>query len=305
MDPRNLMRRRLAGTWADGGRMRSGARRRGLAGLGIALAVGIACIPAQAQAHADDPADAAATDAAQDTAAATDEAARLFMMKCAGCHTIGGGPLTGPDLGGTSAWPLADLAKSIGLMEEQVGPLQTSEIDVLAAFLQHDDRLDRLRVERERVALEQAASFEAGSAAIGRQLFSGAVPLANRGLACTACHAAGGDGGGIFAPNLTDAFERMGELPLLSACEGANFPVMRASYAGRPILKQEAIHLVAYLESVSGMGEEASRAGPVIVTVAGLAMAALCMAGVFVVSIRRNGGTRAELVRKAIRQNSP
>jgi mono/diheme cytochrome c family protein len=54
---------------------------------------------------------------------AIDEAAQNYAMKCAGCHTIGGGKLTGPDLLPTRVWPKSELFTKIKLMEQRVGPM--------------------------------------------------------------------------------------------------------------------------------------------------------------------------------------
>lgn len=276
------------------------------------LAAGVILNPlAAGQTTGDDLADAvpeiaeAVLDASKELQPITvDEPAQLFVMMCAGCHSIGGGELTGPDLVGTSAWPEADLKKAVRKMETEVGPLSDEQIDTLASFLRDEDRIERMRVENDRVAMEVAASYEPGSASVGRGLFTGSLAFSNRGLACSACHAAVSTGGGDFAPDLSDSFERMGEQPLLSACESTNFPVMRASYAKHPVLKQEAIHLVAFFESLNGEEIAQTSKSPMLVISLGFAMAAVCMFGVFGISLRKNNGVRAKLVREAVWRRS-
>ena len=59
---------------------------------------------------------------ASDTTSPVDVAAQSYAQKCAGCHTVGGGKLTGPDLLPTRAWPKPELAAKIKLMEARVGP---------------------------------------------------------------------------------------------------------------------------------------------------------------------------------------
>ena len=64
-----------------------------------------------------------------------DRQANLFVLKCAGCHTIGGGKLTGPDLIKSTTFPYEDLIKAIKRMEEKVGPMEESEIKGHADFI--------------------------------------------------------------------------------------------------------------------------------------------------------------------------
>lgn len=211
-----------------------------------------------------DPTLAAAPDAtppeetmAEPEVKAEDIAAQTFLRKCMGCHTIGGGALTGPDLKPASGWPRKDLAAAIVRMEKNVGPIPETEVELLTDFISAPDAVERLAYEREQAALRHAAQLEPASAATGRQLFLGSMPLTNGGIACGACHQAGGRGG-TLATSLEDAFTRIGETPLISTCENPGYPVMRAIYTPVPVTKQEAMHLVKYLEEVAVDPREAS-----------------------------------------------
>jgi len=231
-------------------------------------------------------AEVAGADAAPDDVAAPpeDPAARTFMMKCIGCHTIGGGPLSGPDLKASAGYPRQTVWDAIKRMEKNVGPLTDGEIDMLSDFLHAPDAADRVQAYRERIELMEAASLEPPDAATGRDLFFGRATLQNRGQSCAACHQAGGRGGSLAAP-LEDAHTRLGEASILATTENPGFPVMRAIYADRPVTRQEALHITKYLEDVAQSPADALRIP--------LHLAGLCGAAVLMVLLGRPRGARA------------
>lgn len=230
-----------------------------------------------------------------------DHAAQLFTLKCAGCHTVGGGALSGPDLKPTQTWPHDNLVPAIQRMEKNVGPLKPEEVEQLTEFLLAADAAARLVEERKRISLQQAAKLEPASAAMGEALFFGRQPLSGGGLSCASCHAVGGRGGNL-ASDLTGSFAKLGEVPLGSTIENATFPLMQVAYANCPVSKQETVHLVKYLETVSNEPPAAVRMPPLhgISTVGAAAIIALLG-----VSYRgRNRGVRARLVQAATRRTS-
>ncbi|MDZ4804121.1 MAG: c-type cytochrome [Candidatus Eisenbacteria bacterium] len=178
-----------------------------------------------------------------------DPTAAAFLTRCAGCHTLDGTRLTGPSLTHVAAWSNEVLRPAIGRMEKHVGPLGLEDLDSLSAFLRATDALVRFKREEERVRARFALELAPPNAAIGEQLFFGRKVLDKRGLACVACHAAGGRGGSL-GPDLTDAFVRLGETPLRSGIENAAYPVMAPHYRQHPIARQEAAHLVAYFATL-------------------------------------------------------
>ncbi len=178
---------------------------------------------------------------------AGDPAAKGFMTKCAGCHTVGKGKLTGPDLKDVAGWAPADLLPKIKLMEKKTGPLQDEEISALAKFLKDPKITDRITAQEAQMALEAEAKYEKGNEKKGADLFYGQTSLVNGGLACASCHRLQ-DRGGNFGPNLSSVFEKMGATALTSACEKAQFREMDAVYREHPIGHQEAIHLAKFLE---------------------------------------------------------
>lgn len=178
-----------------------------------------------------------------------DLTARRFVTSCAGCHTLGGGKLTGPDLVGVGAWPVADLKGAIQRMQKHVGPLSDADVQQLVDLLRDPQVRPRLKSEEARVAQSFAAKMEPPSAFQGKALFLGEKPLRNGGAPCLACHQAEG-GGGSLGPNLGGVRARMGEVALASAIEKSGFKVMEPAYRLHPVARQEALDLARYLSSL-------------------------------------------------------
>ena len=203
-----------------------------------------------------------------------EEGRALFEQYCAGCHTIGGGDLAGPDLQGVASrrdpewlehWlaePDVMLAEGDPIAVELLAQynnipmpnqhLTLSEIDALLAYLgvAHP-------------SLPAAPSDQAGvvgSAERGKALFTGSQTLSGGGPACIACHDSGAldvPGGGLFGPDLTQVVQRYGgEAGLRGALGTIAFPSMVPVYRDRPLTPQEQADLAAF------MGQSASEAAP-------------------------------------------
>jgi mono/diheme cytochrome c family protein len=233
-----------------------------------------------------------------------DAAAAAFQHKCAACHTVGGGKFgDAPDLNVVAAWPRADLLAAIKRMEKNVGPLTDDDIADLATLLQAADVRQRLAAAQQRLLSEMAATVAPGDPRLGRALFVGEARLDNGGLPCSSCHTAA-QFGGSFAVDLTGVFGRLGQAGLVSAIEGANFPVMQAAYRARPVTPQEAVNLAEYFKSINSASAPPaipSTSGPPVARI-GAALALVCAAPLlFLARRRRPAGTRARLVRTATR----
>lgn len=280
--------------------------------LGAALCLGVvaglsanAQGPAEAAAEQPEPAEASVPtvpeEAVAEAAPEADLAAQLYTLKCAGCHTVGGGALSGPDLKPTQTWPHDNLVSAIQRMEKNVGPLKQEEVEQLTEFLLSADAASRLVEERKRIRLQQAAKLKPASAAMGEALFFGRQPLSNGGLSCASCHAVAGRGGNL-ASDLTGSFAKLGEVPLGSTIENATFPLMQVAYANCPVTTQETVHLVKYLESVS-------TAPPTVAALPPLYGISTVGAAVIIVFLGysyrgRDRGVRAQLVQSATRRTS-
>lgn len=199
-----------------------------------------------------------------------EEGKALFQKYCAGCHTVGGGDLSGPDLLGVAErrdpdwlehW-LAEPDKMIAdgdpialqlLAQYNNVPMPNQhlslfEIDALLAYLGVAEAAHPTD------AQQQAAPV--GNAGAGKDLFTGAQGLANGGTACIACHdtaALGGPGGGLLGPDLTQAAQRYGgEAGLRGVLGTIAFPSMAPIYQNRPLAPQEQADLAAFLAQSTG-----------------------------------------------------
>lgn len=200
-----------------------------------------------AQTHSEGPASTGATQAVAATLPKSDPVAARFVNTCAGCHSLTGAKLTGPELSHVAVWPEAQLTAAIKRMEAKVGPQSDMDIAALARFLKATDVRERIALETERIRSQFAAKLEVGSPTRGKALFQGREPMANGGLSCASCHQVEGKGGRL-GPDLTGVYKKMGELPLMSSLDKVGFKIMAAHYQRHPVTRQEAVHLVAYLK---------------------------------------------------------
>lgn len=239
-------------------------------------------------------------------AAKVDPFASEFIRLCSGCHTIGGGVLTGPDLIAAGKWPAPDRQVAIKRMEKNVGPLTPAEIDGLSNLLGSPDVQAKLQAAKQARVEEMAATLEPGLPATGQSLFFGQQRLANGGVACFSCHGARGRGGNM-AKDLTTAYTRLGEQSVLSTVQQPAFPMMKAAYANGVVTAQEAAHLAAFLKSAAaafpaGAAVPAPSDG-LVVTHVGAAVLLLIVAGGIAFAARgRRAGVRARLVRDSSRR---
>jgi mono/diheme cytochrome c family protein len=227
-----------------------------------------------------------------------DGQAVIFMNRCAGCHTIGGGLRTGPDLMPSTAWKREDLAAAVKRMEKNTGPLSNDEVDTMVLFLRDASAKDRIAKEETRRALIAMAQLEPASPQKGRDLFFGKAALANRGPNCAACHSVGGLGGNL-GPDLTAAHAKFGDMALASAIEKTSFRIMAPIYGTRPVTRQESVHLSAYLAKAA---KEGGTSTPPAVGMIGGAIAGVIIAALAISGIRRRPGIRSRLVEEANRR---
>ncbi len=232
---------------------------------------------------------------------AEDAVAERFVLRCSGCHTIGGGPLKGPDLQAATQWPTASLELGVKKMEKHVGPLAPSDVTAFVELLKDTAVRARLDAARQRAAQAMAAKLEPPSIEQGQALFSGRQALSAGGLACATCHRLAGDGGAL-GPDLTNLGRKMDAVGMVSAFEQANFPVMRAAYAERKVTKQEALHLAAFIGAAKlADGEEPPTSTTSLTFIGGgvaLGLVAFALL-VSAVSGGRANGTRRRLIDRA------
>jgi mono/diheme cytochrome c family protein len=213
-------------------------------------------------------------------AAGTDAEAgkQIFQEKCVACHTIGKGPLVGPDLKGVTArrprewleqWiaaPDAMLAKKDPVATELLHQfhdvpmanmgLSTSDVTAILAFL------ETAETQPSAPAAATAPAVQ-GNPEIGKELFTGVARFANGGPPCMACHSVGGIGalgGGQLGPDLTGAAGRYGGAAGLDAfVAGTPTPTMKAVWAQHPLTTEERASVVAFVGQ-AGVSERPAQA---------------------------------------------
>ncbi len=186
----------------------------------------------------------------------------IFQQKCAACHTIGGGPLAGPDLQGVIAqrdrewltrWisePDKMLAEGDPIVAELLQEFNNvpmpnpglSETEVAAV-------LAYLETPGPQPVQAPAPAPSGGDPQVGRQLFTGETKLNNRGTACISCHGVsqvGALGGGTLGPDLTNVYSRYGEAGLAAGLKSLPFPTMQGVFSDKPLTDDEVAHLYAY-----------------------------------------------------------
>ena len=209
----------------------------------------------------------------------TDE---FYDQACKGCHTIGGGRLTGPDLknvedrkdrewlirfmldpqavidsGDAYARKIVDEAPG-GMIMPKVAGLDRARAVKLMDLIAAESALERSRWAG--TSLSERA-FTADDRSLGRELFHGHVRFESGAPSCVSCHAVadvGGLGGGQLGPDLSDAYARLeGRKALGAWLLAPATETMAPVYKKHPISEDEILPLLAYLEEQAKSGEVA------------------------------------------------
>lgn len=206
-----------------------------------------------------------------------EEGHAIFQQKCAACHTIGGGPLAGPDLKGVTAqrdqdwlvrWLVAPdrlLAEkdpiAVQLLQEYNIPMPNmglSEADakLILAFLEHETgEVGAATSEQPAQAPAPApVAIAAGDPALGQALFAGSTRFQNGAPACMSCHSVAGIstlGGGAIGPDLTQVFSNYGDAGMASVLAAPPFPAMKPIYDNHPMTPEEQANLAAFLKTTA------------------------------------------------------
>lgn len=196
---------------------------------------------------------------------AVGEGQAIFKERCIACHTIGGGPLVGPDLEGVverrerdwlirwisepdkmlaeeDALATQLLAEFNGVPMPNLG-LSETQVEALVAYLAAPGGGTGA------TAAPQTAAMASGGPQAGQSLFTGQIALQNGGPACISCHSVSGVGalgGGTLGPDLTRVYERYGDTGLAAALQNLPFPTMQGVFSEKPLTEAEAADLYAY-----------------------------------------------------------
>jgi mono/diheme cytochrome c family protein len=231
-------------------------------------------------------------------------AAEFFGQNCAGCHTIGAGSLTGPDLKNVTTrkdrdwlisylqnpkavfdsgdeYALHLLAEARGVVMPKPFGMNREKAESVLELIEAESKLEKSQFAGPPVS---DAPFKPGNAERGRELFIGKELFANGGPSCVTCHTAYGLGpqeGGKLGPELTKAYERLGGRASLTARLWAPAtPTMQPVYKNHPLELDEVMCLVAYLEQEDKEGVEQSSAPPLKFFMMGLGGTVLALAAV-------------------------
>lgn len=226
----------------------------------------------------------------------SDKTAEYFFYRCAGCHTIGGGNLSGPDLKPSTQWSDEDLKSGIKKMEKNTGPMTDLEIKQLVDFLKDINVNQRLSKQKQKIEEGMRAQLPPPSFEKGKMLFQGQISLTNHGPSCFTCHQFAGEGGSL-GPDLTMIKERASGIVLQSSIENSKYKIMRAIYEKHKITAEESQHLAEFLSHPEKVNK---RFAPTVILVKVLASISFivffCL--MWILNKRRKGQTRKNLVLK-------
>lgn len=205
-----------------------------------------------------------------------------FHQNCTMCHTVGGGRLIGPDLGGVTklknrAWLVRFLQDPKAMIDSGdpyagqllqdangvVMPTPTGMTPALADSLL--SYLDSGPSAAQSTASGPAVvdqPFTSADIALGKQIFLGQRRLANGGPACASCHTLrtlDGLGGGHLGPDLTNEMERLGSRRGATAWLTAPpTTTMQAVFSKHPLNRDEILPLVAAIDDASRQAQPES-----------------------------------------------
>ena len=189
-----------------------------------------------------------------------------FQTACAGCHTVGGGRLVGPDLQGVNERRSEQWIVRFVQHSQQL--VAAGDPDAVAIFEEYNripmpdlpltveqirDVLAYIRGAASSATAEAAAQPQTTDADVllGQGLFQGTTRFANGGPTCNSCHEVTNDaviGGGVLARELTTVFSRLGGPGVRAILGSPPFPVMQRAYRDRPLTEAEIVALVGFLQ---------------------------------------------------------
>lgn len=100
-------------------------------------------------------------------------------------------------------------------------------------------------------SVQPVEALPEGSAARGKELFTGQVRLQNGGPPCMTCHSITGlpfPNGGPLGPNLTGAYKKLGSQGMPVAVKTLYFRVMTSIYDPHPLTLEERADLLAFFK---------------------------------------------------------
>lgn len=262
-----------------------------------------------------------------------------FRQNCMNCHTIGGGPLTGPDLKNVTKrqdreWlanfmqnPQAVIASgdatALKLMEEarnvQMPTLPGMTRDRAERLLDLIEAESQLEESQFKGLQISTAPFTEADVRAGRAIYQGIRPLEGGGAACISCHslndvhaqqgtdlertAVSALGGGRLGPDLTNVYARLQGRKALSAWLVApGTETMQPAFKNHPLTSEEIHSLVAYFEAIASESPTDPSASRVALLLMGLIGAAALVFVMDAIWRRRFHAVRRPLVEREAAQ---
>ncbi|RKZ06704.1 hypothetical protein DRQ32_10850 [bacterium] len=212
----------------------------------------------------------------------------IFKKTCSACHTVGRGPLVGPDLAGVTdrrseEWILEFVtasqaliksgdADAVAIFEEfnkipmPDQSLSSEEFQQLLEYIVANSPDASASSDEEAEPVEVVPFVPPTQEEIehGGALFAGRTTFSNGGPSCISCHhATNNDGyiGGILAKDLTKAHERMGDAGIKALLGSPPFPAMTTAYEDNVLEEQEISDLAAYLYNTALNQKEQANVG--------------------------------------------
>lgn len=248
--------------------------------------------------------------------AATPTGQTIFEQKCQSCHTIGAGRLLGPDLKGVTSqrdrdWlvrfitapdqlvaqgdPIArQLVQQYGMPMPNMG-LSTEEVKEVLVYIATQSGGQPSPPPPS----GKGEIVPIGDASIGKEIFTGKIPLRNGGGACISCHNISGLGvlaGGTVGRDLTTVYATLGQPGLVSLLKTTPLPIMVELYKAKPLTDEEINHLIAFFQK-AGMSPETAEQSPGVFIIIGV-IGFLFVIGLFQLLWRgRLSGVRQGLVK--------
>jgi mono/diheme cytochrome c family protein len=244
-----------------------------------------------------------------------------FHQNCTMCHTVGGGRLIGPDLGGVTK--LKDRGWLVRFLQDPKAMIDSG--DPYAGQLLQDangvvmptppgmtpalaDSVLSYLDSGPGVAQSPASGpavfdqpFTSADIALGKQIFLGQRRLANGGPACMSCHTLGtlnGLGGGHLGPDLTNEMERLGSRTGATAWLTAPpTTTMQAVFSKHPLNRDEILPLLAAIDDAGHRAQPETNAATL--TFSGLGFSGMLI-GLVVLQVAWRGRMRS--VRRSVVQ---
>lgn len=204
----------------------------------------------------------------------------IFYTKCAGCHKIGGGDLSGPDLQGVTdrrdiQWiktiitnpdklvqendpTMMELIARYGFQMPNLG-VSDEEADKIIEYLKGFSAGAPRETPVEKQPAEQpSAPAVEGDPISGKMYFTGEKRFSAGGPPCISCHSARGAGiqGGTLAPDLSDLYGKLGEKGLRGVLQTLQFPVMKDVYKNKKLSEEEIADMIAFFKETGSKAQK-------------------------------------------------